>query len=81
MNAPKLLRDFSKEQLFELLINQLEGFVVSDEQGRYVFVSQKWTELIGLTLEDVKGLYVHDVVPETRIDKVSRKESRYPGFC
>ena len=79
LDTPNFLRDFSKEQLFELLINQLEGFVVSDELGRYVFVSQKWTELIGLTLEDEKGLYVHDVVPETRIDKVLKEGKPISG--
>jgi PAS domain S-box-containing protein len=72
MASTHLLNHFSREQLFDLLINQLEGFIVSDAQGRYVFVSQRWTDLIGLSLSDVKGLYVHDVTPDTRVDQVLR---------
>lgn len=68
-----LLNDFSREQMFELLIEQLDGFVVADEKGRYVYVSQRWSELVGLALEDIKGLYVHDVMPDTRVDQVLRE--------
>jgi len=73
------LSNFSKMHLFELVINQLEGFVISDEKGRYVFVSQRWSELVGLSLEDVKGLYIHDIVPESCVDEVLRTEKAISG--
>lgn len=68
-----LLDSFSRAQMFELLINQLDGFVVADEKGRYVYVSQQWTDLVGLELKDIKGLYVHDIMPDTRVDQVLKE--------
>lgn len=65
-----MLNEFPRDELFELLIDQLDGFVVADRAGRYVFVSQRWSDLTGLSLADVKGLYVHDVIPNTLVDKV-----------
>lgn len=79
MELQRTLNDFSKLNLFELIINQLEGFIISDEQGRYVFVNQRWSELRGLSLDDVKGLYVHDIVPDTRVDEVLRTGKALSG--
>ena len=63
---------YSRDSLFELLVEQLDGFVVADEEGRYVFVSKRWSEMTGLSLEDIKGMYVRDVVSDSRVDQVLR---------
>jgi len=62
--------DTSMVRLIEVVADMLEGFVIADAEGRFVFVSHRWTEMTGLTLEDVRGLYVHDITPDTRIDQV-----------
>ncbi|HWQ62237.1 MAG TPA: sigma 54-interacting transcriptional regulator, partial [Negativicutes bacterium] len=65
--------DITDKNLLELIINQLNSVVLTDERGRYVYVNKKWTELMdGLTLEDVRGLYVRDVVPDTKLDVALR---------
>ena len=61
---------YSRDSLFELLVEQLDGFVVADEEGRYVFASKRWSEMTGLPLEDIKGMYVRDITPDSRVDQV-----------
>ena len=73
------LNEYTREQLFALLIEQLDGFIVSDAEGRYVYVSQRWTDMTGLRLEDVRGLYVHDVMPDSKIDQVLRSRAPRSG--
>ena len=73
------LNDFPREQLFELLIDQLDGLLVCDAEGRYVFVSRRWTELTGLSLGEVKGLYVHDIMPDTRVHHVLKTGQSLSG--
>ena len=75
MEISHLLNTISKEQLFEILIDQLDGFFISDHLGRYVYVNQRWCEMTGFSFDQVKGLYVHDVMPETLVD-VALKEKR-----
>ena len=69
MGKMKKLSDFPMDKLFELVAEQMEGVVVVDAEGRIVYVSQGWTNITGLKLEDVKGKSVKDITPETRYEK------------
>ncbi len=60
----------SNNELLKTIIERLDAVVISDKDGRYVYVNDNWSELMGgVTLEEVKGLYVHDLVPETKVDE------------
>lgn len=54
-------------EVYKLIVEQLDGAVVTDKDGRYVYVTKSWEEYFGITLEDIKGKYVRDVVPTTKI--------------
>ena len=47
--------------LAKLIIEHLDGVVITDTQGRYLYVNEAWSEMMGLTLDEVKGKYVHDI--------------------
>ena len=34
------LDDFTRAQLFELLVEQLDGCLITDEKGRYIYVNR-----------------------------------------
>ncbi len=73
------IKEFSP-QLAKLIIDHLDGVVVTDAQGRYIYVNEAWSEMMGgLKLEDVKGKYVRDIVPDTKIDYVLRTKKPVTG--
>ncbi len=66
--------------LAKLIIEHLDGVVVTDPQGRYVYVNEAWSDMMGgITLEDVKGKFVHDIIPETKIDLVLQSKQPVTG--
>lgn len=67
-----------ENKLYDLVVNSLEGLVVTDTEGRFVFASHKWEELTGLKLADVKGIPTYKVTPETRVGKCI--ETKQPLF-
>lgn len=64
------------DEVYKLIVEQLDGAVVTDKDGRYVYVTKSWEEYFGIRLEDVKGKYVRDVVPTTKIHEAI--ENRHP---
>lgn len=73
------LDDFTRAQLFELLVEQLDGCLITDEKGRYIYVNRRWCDLTGYEWEDVQGMYVHDVMPDTLVDDVLQSEKDLSG--
>lgn len=66
-------KDVDNNELLKTIIEVLDAVVISDSEGRYVYVNKNWTDLIGgMTLEEIKGMYVHDIVPETKVDEAIR---------
>lgn len=74
-----LLKNFSKEILFECLIEELDGFMVFDEKGRYVFVSRKWQDITGFNEKDILNKYVKDVIPQSLVPDVINSGSPIRG--
>jgi transcriptional regulator with PAS, ATPase and Fis domain len=73
------IKNFSPE-LAKLIIEHLDGVVITDSEGRYVYVNEAWSKMMGgLKLEDVKGKYVHDVIPDTKIDYVLKTKKPVTG--
>lgn len=82
------------EEVYKLIIEQLDGAVVTDKYGRYVYVTKSWEDYYGKKLEDVKGKFVRDILPTTRINEALEtgkpvighpipivNEKQEQGFC
>lgn len=58
------------------IINQMGPCVVSDSEGRYLYVNDLWEQSMDSTLEEIKGKYIRDFVPESRImDCINQKKT------
>lgn len=58
------------------IINQMGPCVVSDGEGRYLYVNDLWEQSMDSTLEEIKGKYIKDFVPESRImDCINQKKT------
>lgn len=67
-------------ELFKLILEHLDGVVITDPQGRYVYVNQKWSEMMGgVSIEEVRGKYVKEYIPNTKIDYVLKTGEPYFG--
>ncbi|MBU5313215.1 sigma 54-interacting transcriptional regulator [Tissierella carlieri] len=73
------IMDLSPE-ITKLIIDHLDGVVITDPQGRYVYVNEAWSEMMGgIKLEDIKGKFVHDIIPDTKIDFVLKSKEAVTG--
>ncbi|MEL7647338.1 MAG: sigma 54-interacting transcriptional regulator [Sedimentibacter sp.] len=68
------------DEVYKLIVEQLDGAVVTDKDGRYVYVTKSWEDYFGITLEKVKGKYVRDVVPTTRIHEALENKRSIIGY-
>ncbi|MFR1708776.1 MAG: sigma-54 interaction domain-containing protein [Clostridium sp.] len=74
------INDLSNSNLLELLVNQMKSVLVTDKEGRYVYVNKNWEEMIGFKLKDIKGKYVHDLVPDTKVNAALRGGTQILGI-
>lgn len=65
----KELEKYSHKEILHLIMDELEGVIVTDAEGRYVYVNNRWSSLTGFSLQDVKGKYVRDVVRNSCVDQ------------
>ena len=66
-------KDINNNELLKTIIEVLDAVVISDSEGRYVYVNKNWSDLMGgIDLEEIKGMHVHDIVPETKVDEAIR---------
>lgn len=56
-----------ENNVYRMIVEQLDGAVITDKDGRYVYVTKSWEEYFGTKLENVKGKFVRDLVPTTKI--------------
>lgn len=76
-NITNLSPDIAK-----LIIDHLDGVVITDPQGRYVYVNEAWSDMMGgIKLEDIKGKFVHDIIPDTKIDFVLKSKRPITGHA
>ncbi|MDI6600507.1 MAG: sigma 54-interacting transcriptional regulator [Thermoanaerobacteraceae bacterium] len=69
-------------EIAKLIIDHLDGVAITDPQGRYLYVNEMWTELMGgIKLQDIKGKYVHDIIPDTKIDYVLKTKKPVIGHA
>lgn len=63
-----------------LIIDHLDGVVITDPEGRYVYVNEAWSKMMGgLKLEDIKGKLVRDLIPDTKIHHVLKTKKPIRG--
>lgn len=63
-------KKLTNKELLRLIVDELAGIIVTDINGRYVYVNNRWSSLTGLSLLAVKGKFVRDVVSTSRVDYV-----------
>lgn len=81
-------------EVYKLIVEQMDGAVVTDEYGRYVYVTKSWEDYYGKKLKDVKGKFVRDILPTTKINEALEtgrpvighpiplvNEKQEQGFC
>ena len=50
--------DFNLDsEVYKLIVEQLDGAVVTDKDGRYVYVTKSWEKYFGITIGEIKGKY------------------------
>lgn len=67
-------------EVYKLIVEQLDGAVVTDKDGRYVYVTKSWEEYFGIKLDKVKGKYVRDIVPTTKIHEALSTKKPITGI-
>ncbi len=68
------------DEVYKLIVEQLDGAVITDKDGRYVYVTKSWEEYFGIRLEEVIGKYVRDVVPTTKIHEALETKRPIIGY-
>lgn len=68
------------EDVYKLIIEQLEIAVVTDKDGRYVYVTKPWEEYYGKKLDEVKGMFVRDVLPSSKIHEALETKHSIIGY-
>ena len=77
--AVERLDEISPKALMQRISDELEGLIVTDAEGRYIYVNQRWSTLTGYTFEQVKGRYVRDIVRSSRVDEVLKSQKFVSG--
>lgn len=77
--ANRELDKIPTKALLQRIADELEGLIVTDADGRYIYVNQRWSSLTGYSLEQVKGRYVRDVVRSSRVDEVLQSQKFVSG--
>ncbi|SHN63253.1 sigma-54 interaction domain-containing protein [Desulfitobacterium chlororespirans] len=57
-------------ELARLIIEQMDGVAITDKEGRYIYVNDKWVKRMNKQPEEVLGKYVKEIYPQTKIDLV-----------
>ncbi len=79
--ATKSVADLSRKELLRRIVDELEGVVVSDAEGRYVYVNNRWSAITGYSLDQIKGKYIHDVVKNSMVDEALRSRKNISGHA
>lgn len=67
--------ELEREELVQHLLQmiyELDGFSIIDRERRYLYVSPKWSDAMGMTLEDLKDLRAGDLFEDSQSDVAMR---------
>lgn len=75
------MTDFNLDmEAYKLIIEQLGAMVITDKYGRYVYVNKAWEEYYGKTLDEIRGKYIKDVFPSTKMHEVLETKHSIIGY-
>lgn len=77
--AIRELEKISTKALMQRITSELEGLIITDAEGRYIYVNHRWSSLTGYTLAQVKGRYVREIVLNSRVDEVLKSQKFISG--
>lgn len=77
--AIRELNKISPRALMQRITDELEGLIITDSEGRYIYVNHRWSSLTGYTLDQVKGRYVRDIVVNSLVDEVLKSQKFISG--
>lgn len=58
--------------ILERALETLDGTIITDNEGQIVFLSKKYAEMLNVSVEEVIGRHVRDIIPQTRMDIVAK---------
>ena len=82
-----MLINFSEKEkiddsIMRLIVDQLNCVAITDHKGRYVYVNESWSDIMGgIKIKDIKGKYVHDLIPDTKIDEALKLKKTITGHA
>lgn len=66
-------------ELLELAFEQLNGAILIDVQAKIRYITKRYAQRYGYTQEGIYGKKIHDIIPNTQLDKVL--ETRQPNIA
>lgn len=57
--------------ILESALETLDGTIITDNDGKIVFLSKKYAEMMNTTVAAATGKHVRDIIPQTRMDIVA----------
>lgn len=58
--------------ILESALETLDGLIITDVDGKIVFLNKKYAEIMNVSQEAVIGKQVRDIIPQTRMDIVAK---------
>lgn len=71
--------DTLSPEMAMLMLQTLDGVALTDQNGKYVYVSDNWVKLTGLTPANVINKYAWEIVPETKLGVVIKTKKPILG--
>lgn len=74
--------DVSNYEILKLIVDHLDCIAITDGEGRYVYVNNSWSKIMGgIKLEDIKGKYVREVISDTKIHEALKSKRPIVGHA
>ncbi len=58
--------------ILESALETVDGLIITDNEGKIVFLNKKYAEMMHLTVEEAVGRNVREIIPQTRMDIVAK---------
>lgn len=58
--------------ILESALETLDGLIITDNEGKIVFLNKKYAEMMNVTVEEAIGKPVREIIPQTRMDLVAK---------
>lgn len=62
--------DHKNWKILEQVFESLDGLIIIDQDGKIVFINQKYAQMMNISEKEAIGKHVREVIPQTRMDIV-----------